>query len=87
MLFINAFWKIRYTLTTLHLEIPECNYSIKLAEILFYCRNLKVLTYVVVNGSLPMALGDLELLEDSHDSLIDLSLSTRSVITVNHSSR
>ncbi|KAG2225849.1 hypothetical protein INT45_007093 [Circinella minor] len=81
MLFINAFWKIRYTLTTLHLEIPECKYSIKLAEILFYCRNLKVLTYVVVNGSLPVALGDLELLEDSHDSLIDLSLSTRSVIT------
>ncbi|KAG2221550.1 hypothetical protein INT45_004544 [Circinella minor] len=75
MLLTSAFWKIRSTLTCLSLEVPNSANPVKLAAILFYCKNLKVLEFRACKGSLASALGDLELLGDSHKLLIDLRLS------------
>ncbi|KAG2222973.1 hypothetical protein INT45_012951 [Circinella minor] len=81
MIITNAFWKIRNTLTNLSLDVPSCTNPVQLVDILFYCKNLKALKFKTGKGSLASALGDLELLEDSHKSLIDLRLSVPKIMT------
>ena len=77
----SALWKIRYTLTSLLLEVPSSTNPVQLADVLFYCRNLKVLYFSAFGGSLSSALGDLERLKDSYQSLIDLRLFVPLTIT------
>ncbi|KAI7849724.1 hypothetical protein BDC45DRAFT_560693 [Circinella umbellata] len=75
MLLASALWKIRNTLTSLSLYVPDSTKPLQLTTILFYCKNLKVLEFKAAGGSLASALGDLELLANTHKSLINLRLS------------
>ena len=77
----NALWKIRNTLTSLFLEVPSCTDPVQIAYVLYYCRNLKVLGFAAFRGSISSTLDDLERLEDSYPSLIDLRLFVPPTIT------
>ncbi|KAI9252819.1 hypothetical protein BDA99DRAFT_540815 [Phascolomyces articulosus] len=76
MSILMGFWKIRNTLTSLHLEYYEHNSPLKITEILFYCPYLKRLHMDTVQG-LADLLGDMDLLTESH-GLMDLKLETYS---------
>ncbi|KAI7847613.1 hypothetical protein BDC45DRAFT_610911 [Circinella umbellata] len=74
---MNGFWKTRYTLTKIVLIFVKHGTPITITDILFYLPYLETLRFYV-KDSLAGVLGELEVLQKPHPSLIDLSLSTTS---------
>ncbi|KAG2217235.1 hypothetical protein INT45_012694 [Circinella minor] len=74
---MNGFWKMRYTLTNIDLRFYKYGTSITITDILFHLPYLKKL-FFLVRDSLAEVLGELEVLQEPHRSLIDFTLSTSS---------
>ena len=77
MSLMNGLWNTRCTLTKIDLTFHYygCPCPIPITDILFYLPYLETLD-VDVHGSLAYILGALEILQEPHRSLVDLTLNT-----------
>ena len=71
----NGFWKMRYTLTKISLMFRYFGTAITITDILFYCPNLECLLLDTRDG-LGTILGDIEQLQGTQSSLVELALDT-----------
>ncbi|KAI7852875.1 hypothetical protein BDC45DRAFT_570773 [Circinella umbellata] len=77
MSLMNAFWKVRYTLTKIDIICYQRGAPITITNILFLFPYLETLVFWVFDP-LECVLGELEALPEPHNSLVDLTLYTGS---------
>ena len=77
MSLMDGFWKTRYTLTKVFLASGHYGCSITITDTLFYLPYLETLGFDV-HDSLADILGELEILQEPHRCLVDLTLNTLS---------
>ena len=74
--FTNALWETRNTLAKLDITDTDCvDIKIRVSDLLFYCKNLQTLS-INVTCSLDTFIGEMEYLDGSYNTLIDVELKT-----------